>query len=136
MKGRCQINKPKIRPKTRKRPWQRNEEHRAFVRKMNCAMKGRHKYCEERPCEFAHVRKGSDGAMGRKPSDRYGVPLCVPCHRRQHQIGETRFWAKIDADPLDLAAKLWALSRKYEGGDLLYRGAYAIRQWRETAQHH
>ena len=36
---------------------------------------------------------GSDGGMGRKPSDYFAVPLCKNCHQHdQHLIGEPAFW--------------------------------------------
>jgi hypothetical protein len=41
--------------------------------------------------ECAHVRTGTDGGTGIKPSDRWTVPLCKECHARQHQIGEAEF---------------------------------------------
>ena len=41
--------------------------------------------------ECAHVRDGTDGGMGIKPSDRWTVSLCRDCHSRQHQIGEASF---------------------------------------------
>lgn len=107
----------------RKRRWQRSAEHRRFIQQMNCANCG-----ERRPSEAAHIRKGSDGALGRKPSDRFLVPLCTHCHAQQHAKGEDSFWS--GRDPQTLAAKLWALSRKHEGADLLMFGAYALRQWR------
>ena len=135
MKGRCQLNKPETRPRKRKQAWLRSVEHRAFVKKLNCAIgRPRSAACQERPSECAHVRGGTDGAAARKPSDRFCVPLCTICHATQHHIGEAKFWAKVDGDPLDLAAKLWRLSGKYDDDDdLLWRGAYAVRQWRDAA---
>lgn len=125
-KGRCQIGKPDTRPKVRKQVWEYAEDHRAFVRQLQCCM------CNQSPpSQFAHARLGTDGATGRKPSDRYATPLCVWCHAEQHQIGELTFWRRTKGDPLDLAAKLWSLSRKYEGQDLIDRGRYAVKMWRE-----
>lgn len=66
------------------------------------------------PCsegtEAAHVRLGTDGAMGVKPGDCYVVPLCPAHHAQQHRIGEATFWALYRADPYKIAAKLWAVS--------------------------
>jgi len=44
------------------------------------------------PCEPAHIRWGMGGGMGLKPDDSRTVPLVPQLHRRQHQIGEKRFW--------------------------------------------
>ena len=81
------------------------------------------------------MRLETDGAMSRKPSDRYTVPLCgcgwkVGCHYYQHGVGEETFWDGFP-DPLDLAARLWSLSRKYSGDELIERGRYAVKMWRE-----
>lgn len=50
------------------------------------------------PCEPAHIRWGMGGGMGLKPDDSRTVPLVPQLHRRQHQIGEKRFWAEQPID--------------------------------------
>ncbi|MGI9489304.1 MAG: hypothetical protein ACR2RF_26135 [Geminicoccaceae bacterium] len=123
--GRCQFGKPDTRPKVRKQAWERDRDHLAFIRHLPCAG------CNNKPpVEAAHVRNGSDGAVSRKPSDRYAVPLCPPCHGSQHNMGEFSFWSMCRGDPLDLAAKLWSLSRKYKGEQLIEMGRYAVQEWR------
>lgn len=71
----------------------RSQRHLKHVRSFACCN------CDsEVNIEAAHVRLGSDGGMGMKPSDYFAVPLCgwreddVGCHRRQHAIGERTFW--------------------------------------------
>jgi len=32
------------------------------------------------PSQVHHLRKGSDGGIGLKPSDTWGVPVCDRCH--------------------------------------------------------
>ena len=44
--------------------------------------------------EAAHVRTGTDGGMGMKPSDCWVIPLCTEHHREQHRIGEAAFEKK------------------------------------------
>ena len=61
--------------------------HRAWVRRHHCCVPG----CRQLPIECAHVRKGTDGGIGLKPSDRWVISLCSKHHREQHQIGERRF---------------------------------------------
>nr|WP_089221010.1 hypothetical protein [Sphingomonas laterariae] len=61
------------------------------------------------PIEFAHVRRGTGGGMGMKPSDRHGISLCRTCHARQHLIGEAAFEAETG---LDLRAMADAYARK------------------------
>jgi hypothetical protein len=60
--------------------------HRAWVRGHCCSACG-----SPSGIECAHVRTGTDGGTGIKPSDRYCVALCKECHARQHQIGEAAF---------------------------------------------
>ena len=79
--------------------------HLKWVRGHECVFK--FGMCEGK-IEAAHVRMGTDGGMGMKPSDCYAVPLCERHHRRQHQIGEESFWRGVD--PIKIAADLWRLS--------------------------
>ncbi len=72
------------RMRTAAREW---PKHRDYVRSHKCLTPG----CENRDIEFAHVRTGTDGGAGLKPSDWWGVPLCHACHARQHQIGEAAY---------------------------------------------
>ena len=67
----------------------KSQKHRDHVRTFACSNPD---YKDGRPIEVAHVRMGTDGAMGRKPSDYFTVSLCKPCHARQHQQGEETFW--------------------------------------------
>jgi hypothetical protein len=64
-----------------------SQKHRDYVRTFACSKCG-----ETAGIEVAHVRLGTDGGMGRKPSDYFTVSLCKPCHARQHSIGEATFW--------------------------------------------
>jgi hypothetical protein len=98
---------PRI-PKQRKRAsrW-RSQAHASFVRSHACSVIG----CDQRPIEFAHVRKGSGAGMGQKPDDWRGVSLCAEHHRQQHQIGEDAFWKGIDVEAL-IAAFVAASPRR------------------------
>lgn len=91
----------------REAPQVRNPSHLKWVRGHQCACEG--EYCGGK-IEAAHVRNGTDGGMGVKPSDCYAVPLCSEHHRKQHERGETTFWKEHGIDPLKLAAELWAKS--------------------------
>src|SRR3954453_21324456 len=83
----------------------RRTQHLAFVRQLPCVACG-----QAAPSEAAHVRSGSDGGAGIKPSDRYSLPLCSECHAMQHQFGELRFWSVLWIDPLNVAFGLWTIS--------------------------
>jgi hypothetical protein len=97
--------KPK--PHRRKRT-----RHLAFVRQLACVACGK-----AAPSEAAHVRSGSDGGAGMKPSDRYCVSLCTSCHELQHRFGELTFWSVLRIDPLNVALRLWTVSGDLEAGD-------------------
>ncbi|MFL6728287.1 MAG: putative HNHc nuclease [Sphingomicrobium sp.] len=62
--------------------------------------------CDRLPIECAHVRIGTDGGAGLKPSDRWVISLCRSHHREQHEIGELSFEEKYSID-------LQALAREF-----------------------
>jgi len=74
--------------------------------------------CGLDPCaEAAHVRMNSGAhgkrqAMGRRPADRWAVPLCAECHRESpralHKIGERVYWQLRGINPLLVCVKLYA----------------------------
>jgi hypothetical protein len=55
------------------------------------------------PIECAHVRSGTDGGVGLKPSDCWAISLCEHHHREQHSIGERAFEQRHDIDLLEIA---------------------------------
>lgn len=57
--------------------------------------------------EAAHVRRGTDGGIGQKPSDRYCIPLCSEHHAEQHRIGEQSFEKKYRFAMLPVADRIW-----------------------------
>ncbi|MES2326181.1 MAG: putative HNHc nuclease [Pseudomonadota bacterium] len=73
--------------------------HRTWVRRHRCSVAG----CQRLPIECAHVRNGTDGGVGLKPSDKWTVSLCQHHHLEQHEIGEARFEARYDLNLIDLA---------------------------------
>jgi hypothetical protein len=82
--------------------WFRSGDHLDFIRGRACLACGK-----TVGVVAAHVRKGTDGAAKKKPSDYFTVPLCDYCHRVQHQIGEPAFWtAQLTFDPIEIALDL------------------------------
>jgi len=77
----------------------RSPGHRAWVRGHECSVPG----CSGRPIECAHVRSGTGGGMGVKPSDRWCVSLCRDHHSRQHQIGERAFEREFGIGLIEIA---------------------------------
>jgi hypothetical protein len=107
---------PRIpRPVARGKPkpnLRRRVQHLAFVRQLPCVACGK-----AAPSDAAHVRTGTDGGVGRKPGDRYAVPLCTGCHAKQHRVGELTFWSTLRFDPLNVALRLWTVSADVEAGE-------------------
>lgn len=64
----------------------RSPGHRAWVRRHACSVCG-----DTAAIECAHVRTGTGGGMGVKPSDRWCLSLCKRHHEQQHQYGEREF---------------------------------------------
>ena len=83
----------------------RSERHRKWVRGFACCACG-----SQSAIECAHVRTGTDGGMGMKPSDRWCISLCRDCHAKQHSIGETSFADMHQIDMLGLARDFFLAS--------------------------
>ena len=84
----------------------RSRAHLDWVRDLPCAACGQ----SWQPCDPAHVRRGTDGGAGLKPSDSWVIPLCSAHHREQHSIGEASFAAKYGLDLKALAERVWRAS--------------------------
>jgi hypothetical protein len=73
--------------------------------------------CGMDPCgEAAHIRRqsaalGKRGGIGKKPADKWALPLCAGCHRddddSQHKIGELAFWTRVGLNPLLICTRLY-----------------------------
>jgi ERF superfamily len=80
----------------------RDKAHLAFVASQPCIL------CARRPVDPHHVRFAQAGALGRKVSDEFTVPLCRTHHRALHRSGsEYLWWESVGIDPLKVARKLW-----------------------------
>jgi hypothetical protein len=82
----------------RKRSSRTCAAHRSWVRRHRCSVPG----CRQLPIECAHVRCGTDGGAGLKPSDKWCISLCQAHHLEQHRIGELAFETKYDMDLVEL----------------------------------
>lgn len=81
--------------------------HRAWVRRHHCCVSG----CASLEIECAHVRGGTDGGIGLKPSDRWCISLCRKHHAEQHRIGEAAFATQYDLDLIAIAEEFAKRSR-------------------------
>lgn len=92
----------------REAPQIRSEAHLQWLRGFECVAAG-HGCCSGR-IEAAHLRTGTDGGMGVKPSDIWAFPCCTAHHAEQHSIGEATFQAKYGLDLDAVCKKLAATS--------------------------
>jgi hypothetical protein len=84
----------------------RDKTHLRFVALQPCLI------CERAPSDAHHLRFAQPRALGRKNSDEFVVPLCRTHHRQNHQVGdEAAWWRKSRIDPLQVASRLWSISR-------------------------
>src|ERR1700680_3902897 len=85
-----------------------DKAHLAFVANQPCLV------CGRRPAQAHHIRFAQPRALGLKVSDEFTVPLCNGHHDSLHQTGDERaWWARHGIlDPLQLANRLWAASRR------------------------
>ena len=83
----------------------RSPAHRAWVRGHACCACG-----SQVAIECAHVRTGTDGGTGMKPSDRWCISLCKDCHHNQHEMGEGPFEVFYGIDMKALAREFTARS--------------------------
>jgi hypothetical protein len=88
-------------PEPRKTSLRNCAAHRTWVRQHRCSVPG----CRRLPIDCAHVRRGTDGGAGLKPSDRWSISLCHFHHLEQHEIGEPRFEAKYELDLRQIAVE-------------------------------
>ena len=95
----------------REEPQIRCDGHLKWVRGFQCAVIDKRSAHE---CfgkiEAAHVRTGTDGGMGVKPSDCFVIPLCSAAHREQHNVGEAEFERIYGISMRKIADQLWRKS--------------------------
>jgi hypothetical protein len=115
---------PKGRKQKRRLNRVRDEKHLAFIRRLPCIC-----CADDTSVEAAHIRATSrdhgkvNPGIGRKPDDRWTLPLCGKHHRQQHADRELAFWAKFNIDPFALATALWIHTGDEEKAQEIIRGA-------------
>ena len=83
----------------------KNKNYLIKLSEMKCC------FCRMTPCgEAHHIRKGTNGGMGLKPSDCYAIPICRSCHILIHTKGEVTFYKQYRKTPqemIEYALSLW-----------------------------
>jgi hypothetical protein len=82
---------------------ERDRGHLRFVASQPCLI------CGRTPSDPHHIKFAEQGAMARKVSDKFTVPICRLHHRELHRRGNERvWWQNQGVDPLAAAASLWS----------------------------
>lgn len=102
---------PQPKQRFRADPTGDNEAHLALVRQLPCL------YCGVEPCgEAAHVKMASGAfgkslRFGKRPEDRWALPLCRDDHQNartaQHRRSEAEFWAGLGINALLVCERLY-----------------------------
>jgi len=102
----------------------RDKGHLAFVAGEPCLV------CGRRPAQAHHIRFAQPRALGLKVSDEFTVPLCNGHHDSLHNTGDERaWWARHGIlDPVQIANRLWAASRRQNGNDGVHEAADGTNQ--------
>lgn len=95
----------------------RSEKHLRFIASLMCLI------CHRVDVQAAHIRSGNGAGMGIKPSDDCTVPLCVTCHKNQHDNGEELWWSQFGGikKATKLAKSLYAITGDRDKAETLIR---------------
>ena len=94
-----------------------DEKHLAFIRTLPCLVNGNNIETQAAHIRYSDARAGKfNPGVGAKPDDKWTVPLSNDEHRRQHAMGERRYWESVGIDPIEIARRLYAVSDDYEQG--------------------
>lgn len=95
-----------------------DKDYLALVRQCPCLSCGMDPAYEAAHVRFASAAFGKASGLGKKPADRWALPLCPDHHRLardcQHHQGEQLFWDALGINPLITCEKLYA-----QAGDLV-----------------
>lgn len=108
----------KIPTKAKRSSRWRSQSHLGHVRKHACCV------CDsEVNIQAAHLRIGTDGSMGAKPSDYFATPMCGQCHNTSHTVGEVTWWHSVGKEPMTIIEELIKTSPKRRDIEEHRRGA-------------
>lgn len=101
-----------------KQPRQHSKKHLKFIRGLPCVVCGDNTSTEAAHIRFSCAEAGKRHVgMGEKPDDRWTVPLCGECHRKQHRMNEWEYWQSVNRDPILISLALWGVSGNHELGE-------------------
>lgn len=98
-------------------PREHNERHLRYVRGLPCITCGNDIQTEAAHVKYSDLNRNKRYiGVAEKADDKWTLPLCGQCHRRQHAMSERQFWADEGIDPLDIAERLFAVTGDYSAG--------------------
>lgn len=86
----------------------RDPKHLKFVASLPCLK------CGISECDAHHIRIGTDGGTGLKPSDSFTIPICRKHHTQLHSQGEKTFFNGKLADAKHLSVALYCANGNYD----------------------
>lgn len=94
-----------------------DKKHFARIRMLFCVKCG-----SGANTEVSHIRKGTDGGTGLKPSAWFVLPLCHSCHYCSHR-GEVTFFGGMEGvyKAIDWARKLYDAKDIFEAQRIVIR---------------
>lgn len=102
-------------------------QHLERVRQLPCAVCLNPIETEAAHVRFSDARIGKTNPGGKKPDDKFTVPLCSRHHREQHQMGDERaFWDKYNRDPILLALAIYAADDHEEAERIVIGGCNGL----------
>ena len=103
-----------------RQPRKYEPDHLAWVRQLPCLLCGDNTSTEAAHIRMADIRVAKPiTGVGTKPDDKYVLPLCSECHRKQHHRGEERFWTdegRHHIDPVLIALALHSVTGDHDAG--------------------
>ena len=111
---------PKRRPEKKK-------AYIAFLHHLPCCVTGQY------GVEASHLSMPSPlhghygRARGTKAPDLFALPLTADQHRKNHEMGEHKYWASVGIEPHDLSLALWAIYSLYDEDEAIERATARIR---------
>lgn len=107
-----------VAPRPRPNDAERDPAYLAQVRACPCLNCGLDPCGEAAHVRFASAAFGKASGLGKKPPDKFALPLCAEDHRlgrrAQHTRDEQGFWYELGINPLITAERLYA-----QRGDLV-----------------
>lgn len=115
------------------------KDHLHIIHALPCSVCGSRERIEAAHLRMADIERGKEyTAKGKKPSDKWILPLCARCHREgpdaQHSGSERAFWERHRIDPITLCKRLWEATGDLEAMMFVIRTARQFRHEKDARE--